>query len=903
MFYQKVKKNGPSTCERKYAISTAITVSITASITATIATAIPATTATVITATISPNIAVLPQGAIAAGEPVSQPIKYPTDLPKEAASQLKQGQHHYQVGQFSEAVSLWQQATQSFQTQGDYLNQALSLSYLSLAHQSLGQWPAAKQAIAQGLDLLKTQSGLPSKGLAIQAQLLNAQGQLQLAMGQTEAALNTWKAAQQNYSQIKDAMGVVGAQINQAQALKAMGFYNRAQINLEAIHQQLQSQPASPLKVAALRSLGNLWQSIGNFKSAQIVLQQSLELARQLNQSADISPILLNLGNVARIKQSVPVALQYYQQAVETATSPSNRLEAQVNQFNLLTESGQWLTAQPLFAQIQSELERLPSSRNSVHLRVNLATGLMNSQIKSLQAKEKSAGPLSVPPATIAAILSVALQQAQELQDVRSQSMAMGQLGSLYEQTRQWQAAQDLTRQATYLAQSINAPDVAYRWTWQMGRIRQHQGDRKGAIAAYSESVELLKSLRRDLTGINSDMQFSFRDRVEPVYRELVSLLVQDEYPSQSDLKQAREVIEALQQAELENFFRVACLDTKARQIDEVDQSAAVFYPILLSDRLTVILSQPNQPLRVHHTPIAQNQVETTVDKLLESFNPLYSSQERLRLSRQLYSWLIQPTEADLKQGKITTLVFVLDGALSSLPMAALHDGQQYLVEKYNLAIAPGLHLLSPRSLTQEQTRQVLIGGLTESRQGFSALPGVLKEVDQIAAATSSQIYLNQNFTQNNLQTRVRADAYPIVHLATHGQFSSKPDNTFILTWNERINVEELGATLKVRSENSSNPIELLVLSACETATGDKRAALGLAGVAVRSGARSTLATLWAVNDDSTAELMVDFYRTLTQSQVSKAQALRQAQLKLLKHSQYHHPYYWAPFILVGNWL
>jgi CHAT domain-containing protein len=138
--------------------------------------------------------------------------------------------------------------------------------------------------------------------------------------------------------------------------------------------------------------------------------------------------------------------------------------------------------------------------------------------------------------------------------------------------------------------------------------------------------------------------------------------------------------------------------------------------------------------------------------------------------------------------------------------------------------------------------------------------------------------------------------------LATHGQFSSNADNTFILTWDGRINVKQLDQLLRSR-EGKLSPIELLVLSACQTATGDKRAALGMAGVAVRSGARSTLASLWSVSDRSTAFLMIKFYRELGKPEITKAEALRRAQVALLHQDDYTSPYYWAPFVLLGNWL
>jgi CHAT domain-containing protein len=274
----------------------------------------------------------------------------------------------------------------------------------------------------------------------------------------------------------------------------------------------------------------------------------------------------------------------------------------------------------------------------------------------------------------------------------------------------------------------------------------------------------------------------------------------------------------------------------------------------------------------------------------------------RLRLSQTVYDWLIRPVEAQLAERGIETLVFVLDGVLRNVPMAALHDGQQYLVEKYSVALAPGLQLLEPQLLKQLQLRS-LTGGLSEERQGFSALPAVVQEVEQIKTKIPSEVLLNQAFTRDALEKRIQTLPVAVVHLATHGQFSSKPEDTFLLTWDGRLNVNTLSQILKTREQNNSQPIELLVLSACQTATGDKRAALGLAGLAVRSGVRSTIATLWSVNDRSTAEAIVEFYRYLIQSDGNRAEALRQAQLSLLKQKKYQHPYYWAPFVLLGNWL
>jgi CHAT domain-containing protein len=282
--------------------------------------------------------------------------------------------------------------------------------------------------------------------------------------------------------------------------------------------------------------------------------------------------------------------------------------------------------------------------------------------------------------------------------------------------------------------------------------------------------------------------------------------------------------------------------------------------------------------------------------------NRSFSNKQRLRLSQQVYDWLIRPAETQLAESGVKTLVFVLDGSLRNLPMAALHDGQQYLVEKYSIALSQGLQLLEPRSLARNRLT-ALTGGLTEARQGFAALPGVKSELQQISSEVRSEVLLNQEFTQKRLEKKISALSFPVIHLATHAQFSSKAEDTFLLTWDGRIKVKDFDQLLQSRERQNQNPIELLVLSACQTAAGDKRATLGLAGLALRSGARSTLATLWSVSDESTAEFMAEFYRELFQTQVSKAEAVRQSQLMLLRNAKYEHPYYWAPFVLVGNWL
>jgi len=297
---------------------------------------------------------------------------------------------------------------------------------------------------------------------------------------------------------------------------------------------------------------------------------------------------------------------------------------------------------------------------------------------------------------------------------------------------------------------------------------------------------------------------------------------------------------------------------------------------------------------------VTREQVDETLATLSRSLVRPFVTDGAKSAGEEVYSWLIRPVEADL--GEVDTLVFVLDGSLRSVPMSVLYDGERYLIENYSITLTPGLQLIAPRPL-QQQGLETIAAGLAEPRHGFSALENVGTELARIENTVPSQVLLNEAFTSDALREKVEALPYPVVHLATHGQFSSRAEDTFILAWDRPLNVNEISSILRTGDQNRQAPIELLIMSACQTAAGDDRAALGLAGVAVRAGARSTIASLWNLDDASGALLVGNLYDQLVNPDTSKAEALRQAQLTLLNNPDYRAPYFWAALVLVGNWL
>ena len=826
-------------------------------------------------------------------------------------SLLQQSRKLYQAGDYPNAIAMLQRALNSPESQ-DNLSQATIWSNLSLSHQQLGQWQQAKDAIAKSLKLLTDNpaiSATQTDRQRILAQSLDVQGRMFFAQGQSQAALESWQQVSEIYGQLNDQTGRVRSHIHQSEALLDLGRSRRAIKILQQVEPDITPDIPPTLQASWLHSLGVIHRAMGDLDVSQDLLQQSWAMAKAANADSLLGEIQLALGDTARSQQDTETALTYYQQA---ATSPTSltQIQAKIQQFSLLLATEQPSPARSLIPSIQTQLSTLPPNKTRLYAQIVLAQNLVGTDL--------------VPEPDLAQLLTQSVSEAQNLQDLRAESSALGLLGKLYETTAQNTEAQKLTQQAISLAQQVSAPDLAYRWQWQLGRLRYQQGDVPGAISAYTEATNHLQSLRKDLVAINTDTSFSFREEVEPVYRELVDLLLQtpDADLSQQDkLQQARYTIESLQLAELDNYFREACLDP-LEEVDAIEETAAVVYPIILKDRLEVVLSLPNlgstpqtpeqskRTFRHYSTSISPKKIEQTVESLQEKLVLPYTSEQKeiQPLSQEIYQWLIQPAEQVLEDQGIQTLVFVPDGPFRRIPMATLHDGNQYLVEKYNLVLTPGLRLFQTKSLKQRKLKSLIVGvtqqvSIPEKNLEFAALPNIQREVSEIQSKMPSQVLLNQKFTSANLDRNIKESPVPVVHIATHGQFSSNAEDTFILAWGKLINVNEIDDLLRTRDLSSPDALELLVLSACETAEGDKRAALGLAGVAVRAGARSTLASLWLVDDESTPQLMSNFYEALSTG-ASKAEALSIAQRQFLqKDNSFHHPRFWSAFVLLGNWL
>jgi CHAT domain-containing protein len=341
----------------------------------------------------------------------------------------------------------------------------------------------------------------------------------------------------------------------------------------------------------------------------------------------------------------------------------------------------------------------------------------------------------------------------------------------------------------------------------------------------------------------------------------------------------------------------------------------ATIYPIILPDKLAVIFSLPGEEKLRMLPPqyISGKQLREKIHTLYKDLQEDGTQKNVKLLSQELYNLIMRDLKSYLVDSGVDTIAFVLDGPLRNIPMAALYDGKKYLVENYAIALTPSLQLINPKPLPTKL--KVFIGGLSKA-EGYPPLPQVEQEIEFITNIVDTRkSLLNQYFTKTAIEEAIKSASVNIIHLATHGTFSSKAEETYIVTFPEsddndnndnRITINELGEYINSRDTYKLPPIELLILSACKTAAGDERAALGLAGFAVRAGARSTLASLWKMDDEAGVLLIKHFYQELVNDpNISKAKALKNAQIKLWEDDLLYktHPYYWASLVLVGNWL
>nr|MBI3611846.1 CHAT domain-containing protein [Nitrospirota bacterium] len=731
-----------------------------------------------------------------------------------------------------------------------------------------------------------------------------AQGVKAYRQGAFEQAAVNWAEASRLYEQGGQFNEQSEALILLAQAYQSMGLHTKALPSLQSAS-ALVERTGDRSRLVRIKGLaGKLYLASGQLEEASRLLNEGLRLARELGEP-DLTAALLNdLGNVLASEKKYDEASKAYSESITLAQKSQNRsleVNALINAAMALQQGGRHQEAKDRLDRAVKQIEALEDSHDKAYglLSMGLAYNNLRPHLNGLRdALLMQAFRAFNEAATVA----------ERIENPRAVSYAWGSMGSLYESERRYEEALELTRRAVMKAQQAVVPEALYRWYWQTGRLLKALGRPDESIAAYRLAVPALQTIRPEMMTVSSADPAFFRESVGPVYFELADLLLQKaasmQEPARSKpyLIEARDTIEQFKVAELRDYFRDECVDAaraRATSLETVSGTAAVVYPIILPDRMELLVSMATGLTRVS-VPVkaeALTQEVRAFRKRLEK----RTTREYLPHAQQLYDWLIRPIELVLGALPIDTLVFVPDGPLRTIPMAALHDGRQFLVSRYAMAITPGLTLIDPRPLKRAAVKALSVG-LTESVQDFPPLPNVSEELEAMQRLYPGTLLLNKDFRLANLEAELKEGRFPIVHIASHGKFENDVRKTFLLTFDEKLTMDKLAAYIGFFRFREP-PVELLTLSACQTAAGDDRAALGLAGVAIKAGARSALATLWFINDQASSVLVSEFYRQLQDPSLSKAVSLQRAQLKMLEEPAFDHPAYWAPFLLINNWL
>jgi len=476
-------------------------------------------------------------------------------------------------------------------------------------------------------------------------------------------------------------------------------------------------------------------------------------------------------------------------------------------------------------------------------------------------------------------------------------SLAYGYMGRIYEHAERNAEALTLTRRAIFYAHQKHIPEILYQWYWQLGRLFRSMGEIDEAVSAYQEAVSMLDDangdsktanagkmdpILRQLMNDSRGLEDNFEQRIKPVFMELAQYLVElaDIAPigkKDARLIQAMEIMERLKAFELQNFY------------------------------------QDEDGIKRFWVGTSHAELRETAKRFRARLQTR-STNRFLYDARDLYDWLIRPAENALTEAGINTLIVVPGGPLRLIPFSALWDGRKFLVESYAVATLPALAMAEPE-VFNARSAKMLLGGLSEKvildkdsdhRIEFPALPNVPGELQAIKAIMGKKVrseLRDKQLVPEKLKRELNTDkAYSTVHIATHGVFGGTPAESYLLTHEGRLTMDELERLLGL-NRFRDKPLELLTLSACQTAMGNEQAGLGLAGIAVKAGVQSVLATLWFVDDRATSLAIDEFYRELMTPGTSRAKALQNAQKKLIAEGHFRHPAYWAPFLLIGNWM
>jgi len=813
----------------------------------------------------------------------------------------EQGTQLVKRSQYREALEKFQQLLVIDRNLGHKGGEWRTLNQIALAYTNLGEYELALEFYQQAFP--------------ISQQVFETSGAIRFNMGRIYEKLGQYELALKCYQESlkiaripvllvfdsRGAIGHIGGEVRSLNAIAgihsklekyelALKFYQEALAVLKRIDDKIDKKN---LEAGTLQNIGVVYLKQGKYELASELLQQALTIIKPLSYKQSEAVMLSNIGKVYFEQRKYESAWNLYQQALVIAQEIDNK-EAEGN---VLKNIGYLLEKQN-----QPELAIVFFKQS-----VNAREAIRNN-IKGLPQEQQESYTETIAE-DYRHLADLLLQQNRVLEAQRVLDLL------------KVQELEDYLRNVR--GSDNSAAGVAER--------PQERQIREGMAAQIDKAI----ALGKELTQLES---LPVSNRTQAQKQRIVELRkteqeITKQFNTFLDSPQVREWIAQLQQTTQGQTFNLEAYGTTLQDnLKKLQQDAVILYPFVLPDRLELVLVTPYAPPLRRTVPVKREELNRVIAEFRSALETPTS--DATLPAQKLYDWLIKPLENDLAQAKTKTIIYAPDGQLRYIPLAALHDGNQWLVQRFRINNITAVTLTDLNTKPQSQLR-VLAAAFTQGNHSvkvrgqqfdFSGLPFAGREVENLAQTVPNTTkLLNEQFNKDIV---AQMNDYSVVHLATHAAFLvGQPEESFILFGNgDRVTLRD------VKNWRLPN-VDLVVLSACETGLGDKlgdgREILGFGYQMQQTSARAALASLWSVNDGGTQALMNAFYTALQTGKMTKAQALQQAQIALstgdytaigeqrglgveerIKNSlpsqvsdRLSHPYYWAPFILIGNGL
>ncbi len=792
-----------------------------------------------------------------------------------------------QQSRYQDAQPLRDQALTLTRELGEPALEATIFNNQGIAYSDQGYFPEALAAHQQSLKIRQNIGDIEGQTTA-----LGNLGVVRWQLGQYDQALALFEQALTLAQQLDNPAGVAHVQSNIAQIYTDQENYDAA---IALYNQSLATfrQLKDPHSEAViLTNLGTVYGEIKDYEKAEIFLQESLSIRQAIGDPFGEGIALNNLGAINRRQGNYAEALRYVQASLLKIQPISTRQNEAIAYANM--------------GRILSDMEKTELAIAFYKKSVNLREAI-RSDLRVLRMAEQSAFTETVAE-DYRRLADLLLQQNRVLEAQRVLDLLKVQ--ELDEYLRSVRSTADTT---------VGIPTLPPEQEFQT----EYDSLINQTIALGQELSQLEQVPTSDRTPTQQERVIALRRQQTEALNAFLALL---------DSPEVESIFDRLRQTTSGETLELRQVRALQDNLRSLDQGAVLFYPLVLEDRLELVLVTADAP-PIHRTVEVDR---TTLNRTIAEFRSQLQTPngDPKPVAQQLYDWLIRPLADDLAQVEAETIIYAPDGQLRYIPLTALHSGEQWLVQQFrvnNITATSLTDLNTPPKSTSPQvfaaayttgSHEVSVGDRTLK---FRGLPYAGIEVDTVQQLLpDTKTLLDEDFTPDSVYLM---NDYSIVHLATHATFLvGQPEDSFILFGNgERATLNDL--------ETWQLPnVDLVVLSACETGVGglgDGREILGLGYQMQLTGARAAISSLWLVSDSGTQELMTNFYEALKIDGMTKAEAIRQAQIALiegnqiaagadqrfsvvprnpdeagaLSNSRLSHPYYWAPFILIGNGL